>query len=98
VDNYKGGTQMLASMGEAHLEWHRNARVPVGLSCPMDACDPGMLDDETLEALMAKQAAMEAADAAWEDSPEAQAVCPHGMSLWLCAGPGHYPMDDREGW
>lgn len=19
--------------------------------------------------------------------------CEHGLSLWLCAGPGHYPMD-----
>jgi hypothetical protein len=20
--------------------------------------------------------------------------CEHGLSLWLCAGPGHYPPDD----
>ena len=29
-----------ATPGEAHLEWHRNAGVPVGQPCPWDACDP----------------------------------------------------------
>lgn len=30
----------LATPAEAHLEWHRNAEVPLGQPCPMDACDP----------------------------------------------------------
>ena len=88
---------MLATYADSHLEWHRNANVPVGLSCPMDACDPGMLDEAEVEALLKKQAEMKAAEEAWLESAEAQAVCVHGMSAWLCSGPSHYPMDD-EGW
>lgn len=38
---------MLATMGEAHSEWHRNAGVPMGQpGCPQDACDPYPEDDE----------------------------------------------------
>lgn len=22
-----------------------------------------------------------------------EATCEHGLALWLCAGPGHYPID-----
>lgn len=32
----------------------------------------------------------------WEPPPlteEEMALCEHGMSAWLCAGPSHYPMD-----
>lgn len=29
--------------------------------------------------------------------PEA-VPCVHGLSLWLCDGPGHYPPDDETGW
>ncbi len=34
----------------------------------------------------------------WEGPPptaEELAECEHGLSARLCAGPGHYPMDDR---
>jgi hypothetical protein len=35
----------LATMSDAHSEWHRNAGVPMGQAgCPQDACDPGMYD------------------------------------------------------
>jgi hypothetical protein len=87
---------MLATPEAAHREWHANAGVPIGLSCPMDACDPGMLDEEEVEALLAKQAAMKAEADAFFDSEAAQAVCEHGMSLWLCSGPSHYPMDNED--
>jgi hypothetical protein len=31
----------LATMADAHSEWHRNAGVPMGQpGCPQDACDP----------------------------------------------------------
>lgn len=31
----------LATMSDAHSEWHRNAGVPMGQpGCPQDACDP----------------------------------------------------------
>lgn len=31
----------LATMAEAHREWHLNAGVPMGQpGCPQDACDP----------------------------------------------------------
>ena len=89
---------MLATPAQAHLEWHRNSGVPVGLSCPMDACDPAALDDAEVERLLAVQAANAAAEEAFFDSEEAQATCEHGMSAWLCAGPGHYPMDDPYDW
>ena len=37
----------LATMSDAHSEWHRNAGVPMGQpGCPQDACDPGWYDDE----------------------------------------------------
>lgn len=36
-DDRSGG---LATEGEAHAEWHRNAGVPIGQPCPWDACDP----------------------------------------------------------
>ena len=88
---------MMATQAEAHAEWHREALVPVGLPCPWDACGHDLTDEEG-EALMAKQDAMRAAQAAWEESEEAQATCEHGMSAWLCAGPGHYPMDDGYDW
>jgi hypothetical protein len=30
-----------ATMSDAHREWHRNARVPMGTpGCPQDACHP----------------------------------------------------------
>jgi hypothetical protein len=88
---------MIATMGQAHLEWHRNAGVPVGLNCPFDVCDGGEwaeFDPEGYAAAVAQMEANQAAEAEWAESEEAQAVCEHGMSAWLCAGPGHYPMDD----
>lgn len=30
----------MATMGEAHSEWHRNSGVPMGQTCPWDACHP----------------------------------------------------------
>ena len=88
---------MFATQAEAHLEYHRNTGVPIGLPCPWDACDPSELDDAEVEHLLAVQAANEAAAEAFANSPEAQATCQHGMSAWLCEGPSHYGMDD-EGW
>ena len=39
-------TPGVASPGEAHSEWHRNARVPMGTpGCPQDACH----DDDELD-------------------------------------------------
>jgi len=92
---------MIATQGEAHAEWHRNSGVPVGLSCPWDACDEGELIEfapEEHARLVAVMKANQAAQVAWEESEEANATCEHGMSAWLCAGPGHYPMDDGDGW
>ena len=90
-------TIMIATEAEAHAEWHRNAGKPVGFSCPWDACDEGGWQESDPEGYAAALARMRAnaADAAeWAESEEAQAVCEHGMSAWLCAGPGHYPMDE----
>lgn len=44
----------LATPGEAHAEWHRNAGVPMGQpGCPQDACHPvddyDYLPEETAE-------------------------------------------------
>jgi hypothetical protein len=89
---------MLATMAEAHNEWHANAGVPVGLPCPMDACDPSNLTDEEVQVLLDRKASIKAAAEAWEDSEEAQATCEHGMSAWLCSGPNHYPMDYPSDW
>lgn len=47
----------LATMGEAHAEWHRNSGNPIGLTvCPWDACDPQAAHDDPLF---------------WEEFPEA---------------------------
>jgi L-fucose isomerase-like protein len=51
-------------------------------------------DPEGYAAAVAQMEANQAAEAEWAESEEAQAVCEHGLSAWLCAGPGHYPMDD----
>lgn len=41
----------LATMGDAHREWHRNAGVPMGQpGCPQDACDGDYYDWEYEEA------------------------------------------------
>lgn len=38
----------LATMSDAHSEWHRNAGVPMGTpGCPQDACHP--IDDYDME-------------------------------------------------
>jgi len=87
---------MIATQAQAHAEYHRNSGIPMGLPCPWD-CDPENLSEEEGTRLVALMEANKAAEAAWEESEEAQATCEHGMSAWLCAGPGHYPMDD-EGW
>jgi len=89
---------MLATEAEAHREWHRNANVPMGFSCPWDACDPALLSEEEAQRLLAIQAANAAAEEEWANSAEAQATCEHGMSAWLCEGPSHYPMDDPYDW
>jgi hypothetical protein len=35
------GTEMLATMSDAHREWHLNSGVPMGTpGCPQDACHP----------------------------------------------------------
>lgn len=88
---------MMATQAEAHREWHRNSGVPIGLPCPWDACGHD-LDSAEYERLIAIQEANEKAAEEWAESEEAQAVCEHGMSAWLCAGPGHYPMDDGYDW
>lgn len=84
---------MMATMAEAHAEWHRNAMVPMGLPCPFDACGHD-LSEEEYDRLLKQQDSIRKAAAEWAESEEAQATCVHGMSAWLCAGPGHYPMDD----
>ena len=41
----------LATMSDAHSEWHRNAGVPMGQpGCPQDACDGDYYDYEYEEA------------------------------------------------
>ena len=47
----------LATMADAHREWHWNTGVPMGQAgCPQDACHPfdeyDMEDDETTEELL----------------------------------------------
>lgn len=39
----------LATMDDAHREWHRNAGVPIGQPCPFDACDPYAYDDRPMD-------------------------------------------------
>lgn len=90
---------MLATPSEAHAEWHRNSGVPVGLSCPWDACDPANLTDAEYARLIEVRDANAAAEAEWLDSPEANATCVHGMSAWLCEDPiSHYGRDDPFDW
>lgn len=37
----------MATMADAHSEWHRNAGIPMGRpGCPMDACHPYDWDDD----------------------------------------------------
>lgn len=39
---------MLATMTEAHYEWHNNAGIPLGTpGCPMDACHRQDENDDT---------------------------------------------------
>mgnify|MGYP007039604440 CR=1 FL=1 len=40
-------TRPMATMADAHREWHRNTGVPMGQpGCPQDACDPWPFDDD----------------------------------------------------
>jgi hypothetical protein len=89
---------MMATMAEAHREWHWNSGTPIGLPCPWDACDPALLSEEEVQRLLKVQADNAAAEEAWADSPEANATCEHGMSAWLCEGPSHYGMDYGDDW
>lgn len=88
---------MLATMSEAHAEWHRNADVPMGTAgCPQDACDG---DDPRPQIKCGHckryhRGIWQVKDCSgvFVDARE----CEHGLALWLCAGPGHYPADERN--
>ena len=90
---------MLATMSDAHAEWHRNARKPMGLfTCPWDACDPGEWAEFDPEGYAEAYARWEAAEAAYAElEAEAEAEyrqCVHGMNADLCADPvTHYGPD-----
>ena len=44
---------MLATMSDAHREWHRNTGIPMGLpGCPQDACHTDWMDETTLRRLV----------------------------------------------
>lgn len=44
---YDSDYSPMATMSDAHSEWHRNAGVPMGRpGCPQDACDPDWLDED----------------------------------------------------
>ena len=68
-----------ATMSDAHREWHRNAGVPVGLPCPMDACDPDLLDEATLRRLSRTKAINEAYERGEEG--EATIRCAHCQQI-----------------
>jgi hypothetical protein len=82
---------MFATIADAHREWHINAGVPMGLpGCPQDACHVPEFDtDEEGDAWFAQFPVRDTEPVIEEEPP----TCEHGMSAWLCAGPGHYPMD-----
>lgn len=49
-DRYEPEFDHVATPGEAHAEWHRNAGVPMGQpGCPQDACHPAYDPDEYFE-------------------------------------------------
>lgn len=84
---------MLATMADAHREWHTNSGVPMGLTCPWDACDPGMLEPSELRRLN-RIAAINAALMRGEDG-DATVQCAHCNQIHLavryvaeCAGFG----------
>lgn len=85
---------MLATMAEAHAEWHRNAGIPIGMpGCPQDACHvPDFDTDEEYEAWYAQFVVDAPVDS--DDFDLGDEDCPHGLSARLCADPiNHYPAD-----
>lgn len=47
---------VMATMGEAHREWHQNSGTPMGLpGCPMDACHLEDLDPKTIRRLQRQE-------------------------------------------
>lgn len=115
---------MLATMADAHREWHLNSGVPMGLpGCPQDACHTDYMDHADL-ARLARQRDVNFAFMRGEEGDAvircahcfqvhlsvdyaracatgvpvpapAYEACEHGLSASLCAGPGHYPADER---
>ena len=51
---------MMATPTDAHREWHTNSGVPMGLPCPMDACDPELLTPTELYVLTRQRSINEA--------------------------------------
>lgn len=55
----------LATMSEAHLEWHANTGVPLGTpGCPQDACHADEYDDDD-------EASLAYSPGRFEDAPHA---------------------------
>lgn len=86
---------MLATMAEAHAEWHRNADVPMGAAgCPQDACDgvdprPQILCGHCKRYHRGVAQVRDCSGIDYDDR-----LCHHGLALWLCADPiNHYPRD-----
>ena len=71
----------MSFMSEAHQQWHMvNGKYSV---CPLDCGVEEYAPDDYAPPNL---------DDAYPDEEEWE-PCEHGMSLWLCAGPGHYPPD-----
>lgn len=80
----------VATQGDAHSEWHRNAGVPsgdYGGSCPWDACGHGYADDYEAE-LAAEENARELAAYAPALRAGEQPAIPYS---WVTYGP--QPLD-----
>lgn len=69
----------MSFQSEAHQQWHSiHGQFSV---CPLD-CGA---EERAPEGYVPPTTA--------EFEPTDNEQCEHGLSLWLCAGPGHYPQD-----
>lgn len=73
---------MLATMADAHAEWHRNTGIPMGLpGCPPDACHTDYMDDAEVRRLVRQR------DINWAlmrgEEGDATIRCPHCYGVHL---------------
>lgn len=91
---------MLATMADAHREWHQNTETPMGVAgCPQDACD-GEDPRPLIKCAHCKgyhRAVYQVRRCAQLEIDIDRRTCEHGLALWLCEGPNHYGPDEWEG-